>query len=136
MIPLQVNVLELGCQHVSTEKKLEKTVTGFDCTKCRVVLQLSTWYNLNLHNIMPFYCPVNSFFQTTSVCRPSGLSNFVFSTWPQERPSRQSLEASSKRKQESGNVFEHYCEACGKFTKEFICQGRSAVVMDTGRERH
>lgn len=55
-------------------------------------------------------------------------------TW--RRSSWQSLEINSERKQENGNVFGHSCEAWGTFIKEFICQGKNAVIMGTGRERH
>lgn len=66
-----------------------ETIKGFDCTKYPGAP--SSFVTVHLALTKPTGClslllPSTLFSQTASVCSPSELFNFVYSTWPEEDP--------------------------------------------------
>lgn len=135
LISLQESVFELSCQNVSAKGSWEKTVTGLDHTKWPAVLELFTWYQLSVPDTVPFYYLVNCFLQRLLFVDLVNCPTFSF---PHGLKKTQLAEPRGqfRKEQKNINAFEHYREAYEKFTKECICQGKNAVIMDTGRERH
>ena len=105
--------------------KVEETVTGFDCTKCPAVLELCTWYQLSLPSTGPFYCLVNCFLRLLLFVDLVNCPTFYF---PHGLKETQLAEPRGqfRKEQKNINVFEHYCEACGKFTEECLYGGTTS----------